>query len=103
MLSFMGMKKGIHPKLNKVTVTCACGNSFEALTTVERIYTDTCSKCHPFFTGNEKFVDAEGRIDKFNRKRSQVLTPKTKNDDKKVTNAPQYKPTLKEIFNQKTS
>ena len=100
MLSSVGMKQGIHPKLNKVTVTCACGNSFEALTTIERIYTDTCSKCHPFFTGNEKFVDAEGRIDKFNRKRSQVAAPKAKQEEKKVDNNPQYKPTLKEIFNQ---
>lgn len=99
------MKKGIHPKLNTVTAKCACGYEFETLTTLERIYTDTCAKCHPFFTGQEKFMDAEGRIDKFNRMRAKATqTSKTKETTKtENNNDSQYKPTLKDIFNQSSN
>lgn len=49
------MKKGIHPKYYKATVTCtACGATFESGSTVEDIKVDTCSKCHPFYTGQQK-------------------------------------------------
>lgn len=95
------MKKGIHPKLNKITVKCACGNTFETHSTLEKLMVEICSKCHPFYTGQEKFVDTEGRIDKFNRKRN-LAQNTTKSDKKsaKVSEEPQYKPTLKDIFNQ---
>ena len=64
------MKKGIHPKYNKkVTVTCACGNTLTTGSTLESITVEVCSKCHPFYTGEERFVDTEGRVDKFNRKK----------------------------------
>ncbi len=63
------MKQGIHPQyFDKSKITCACGNKFEAGSTFEKIDTDVCSKCHPFFTGQTKFVDIKGRIDKFNEK-----------------------------------
>lgn len=64
------MKKDTHPKYNKKTVvTCACGNTFVVGSTLDSITVDLCSKCHPFYTGEEKFVDTEGRVDKFNRKK----------------------------------
>jgi len=63
------MKQGIHPKLEKVTVTCtACGNEFESLSTTKEIKVDTCSNCHPFFTGKQRFAQAQGRVEKFNKK-----------------------------------
>ncbi|HOF43307.1 MAG TPA: 50S ribosomal protein L31 [Bacilli bacterium] len=63
------MKKGIHPKYYKATVTCtACGATFESGSTVEDIKVDTCSKCHPFYTGQQKFVQAAGRVEKFQKR-----------------------------------
>lgn len=49
-------------------VTCACGFSFETQSNKEEIKVDICSKCHPFFTGQQKFVDTAGRVDKFKKK-----------------------------------
>lgn len=102
MLSSQGMKKGIHPKVNNLTVTCACGNKFETMSTLERLVTDSCSQCHPFFTGKATFVDAEGRIDKFNRKKN-LATQTTKNNQKvqkEESSSTNYKQSLKDIFNQ---
>ncbi len=62
------MKKGIHPNYVKCIVRCACGNTFETRSTVPEIKVDVCNKCHPFFTGQEKFVDSAGRIEKFKKK-----------------------------------
>ncbi len=63
------MKKDIHPKLNKeCEVTCACGNTFATISTLPSIKVEICSACHPFYTGQSKFVDTEGRIDKFSRR-----------------------------------
>lgn len=63
------MKQGIHPQYsNQTKVTCACGNHFTTGSVLEKIDIDVCSKCHPFFTGQTKFVDIKGRIDKFNEK-----------------------------------
>ena len=62
------MKKGVHPKYDKATVTCACGNSFETRSTVGDIKVEICSACHPFFTGKQKLLDTAGRIEKFNKK-----------------------------------
>jgi large subunit ribosomal protein L31 len=62
------MKKGLHPEYKKVTVTCACGNTFETGSVDDQIRVEICSECHPFFTGKQKFVDKGGRVDKFKRK-----------------------------------
>ena len=62
------MKSNIHPKYFKCTVTCGCGNSFETGSTKEKIAVEICSKCHPFFTGTQKFVDTAGRVEKFQKK-----------------------------------
>jgi large subunit ribosomal protein L31 len=62
------MKSKIHPKLNKVTVTCACGASWEVRTTKKELRLDICSSCHPFFTGKQKLVDTAGRVERFRRK-----------------------------------
>lgn len=62
------MKEGIHPAYNEATVVCACGETFTTKSTRQKIQVDICSKCHPFFTGKQKIVDAEGRVEKFKKK-----------------------------------
>ncbi|HEA83858.1 MAG: 50S ribosomal protein L31 [Thermodesulfobacterium sp.] len=63
------MKKNIHPKYYEdAVVMCACGNRFTVGSTKKEIRVEICSKCHPFFTGEMKFVDTEGRIEKFMKK-----------------------------------
>jgi len=62
------MKKDIHPELHPVTIRCACGNAIQTRSTVEDIHVTLCSKCHPFYTGAQKFVDTAGRIEKFQKK-----------------------------------
>jgi len=62
------MKSGIHPELKEVTIHCACGAEWQTYSTSDELRVDICSKCHPFFTGEERFVDTEGRIEMFNRK-----------------------------------
>ncbi|MBO4527194.1 MAG: 50S ribosomal protein L31 [Lentisphaeria bacterium] len=57
-----------HPNYVKCVVSCACGNTFEVYSTVPKSSVGICSKCHPFFTGKQKLVDTEGRVDAFNRK-----------------------------------
>ena len=62
------MKKDIHPDYKICQVSCACGNSFETKSNVETMRIDICSECHPFFTGEQKIVDAAGRVEKFKAK-----------------------------------
>lgn len=59
------MKPGIHPELHEISATCACGTVIETRSTMPEIAVTLCSKCHPFFTGEQKFVDTAGRIEKF--------------------------------------
>lgn len=66
------MKKGIHPKVVKTTISCACGAKFETVSTKEKVRVEICSQCNPFFTGKEKFIDSAGRIEKFERKYAAV-------------------------------
>ncbi|HOB86498.1 MAG TPA: 50S ribosomal protein L31 [Bacillota bacterium] len=62
------MKKNIHPQYYRTTVTCACGESFETGSTSQNLRVEICSKCHPLFTGKQKFVDTGGRVERFKRK-----------------------------------
>ncbi len=63
------MKDGIHPNYKQVTVRCSCGNEFVTGSTKDEIRVEVCSKCHPFYTGNQKSrVEAGGRVEKFNKK-----------------------------------
>ncbi len=63
------MKPEIHPKyFSDATVTCVCGNTFKTGSTAKELRVDICSACHPFFTGKQKLMDTEGRIDRFRRK-----------------------------------
>ena len=77
------MKSNIHPDYTQVTVTCACGNTFNVGGTIKDLHVDVCSKCHPFFTGTQKFLDTLGRVDKFIAKR-QAASGYVKKGSKKI-------------------
>ena len=62
------MKKDIHPAYDDAVVKCACGHTLETRSTKKEIHVEVCSKCHGFFTGKQKLVDAAGRVEKFQRK-----------------------------------
>ncbi len=62
------MKEGIHPKYVETTVTCGCGETFKTRSTKSKIAVEVCSKCHPFYTGKQKFVDSAGRVERFKQK-----------------------------------
>ena len=62
------MKAGIHPDYRETIVSCACGAKFQTRSTVGDLKVDICSSCHPFFTGTQKIVDTEGRVERFKRK-----------------------------------
>ena len=64
------MKKGIHPTYYPdATVICACGNTWKTGSTKKEIHTEVCSKCHPFFTGQQqRLIDVEGQVDRFYKK-----------------------------------
>ncbi|MGL5054175.1 MAG: 50S ribosomal protein L31 [Fusobacteriaceae bacterium] len=65
------MRKNIHPKYDVITVECTCGNKFETRSTMTKsneLKIAVCANCHPFYTGKAKFIDAAGRVDKFQKK-----------------------------------
>lgn len=62
------MKEGIHPEYKEAKVICACGETFVTRSTKPVLRVDVCSKCHPFYTGKEKIMDVEGRVEKFRKK-----------------------------------
>ncbi|HZO83002.1 MAG TPA: 50S ribosomal protein L31 [Candidatus Binataceae bacterium] len=62
------MKPGIHPEYRRSVVTCACGNTFETRSTTNEIHVEVCSRCHPFYTGQQRLVDTAGRVERFKRK-----------------------------------
>jgi large subunit ribosomal protein L31 len=62
------MKKDIHPKYVGSQVSCACGAVFQVLSNAAEAKVGICSKCHPFYTGKQKLVDTEGRVDRFRRR-----------------------------------
>lgn len=73
------MKAGIHPAYNEVNIICACGNVFRSRSTHKGdIRVEICSSCHPFFTGRQKLVDTEGRVERFHRKYGKTQEKKEK-------------------------
>ncbi len=67
------MKEGIHPKYEQTTYSCACGASFEVGSTLKgEVKIEICSQCHPLYTGKEKLMDTEGRIERFRKKYQNV-------------------------------
>ncbi|HXH63903.1 MAG TPA: 50S ribosomal protein L31 [Mariprofundaceae bacterium] len=62
------MKAGIHPDYKPAKVVCSCGNSFETHSTRGDFHVEICSACHPFYTGKQKIMDTEGRVERFYKK-----------------------------------
>ncbi len=62
------MKEGIHPKYEEIEITCACGEVIKTRSTKQNISVEVCSKCHPFYTGKQKLIDAGGRVDRFKKR-----------------------------------
>ncbi len=65
------MKKGIHPEYKKTVIKCVCGNEIETGSVQDDITVEICNNCHPYYTGNQKIVDTEGRIEKFKKRYQQ--------------------------------
>jgi len=73
------MKNDIHPTYYpNATIICSCGNTFTTGATQAEIRVEICSKCHPFYTGEEKLIDTAGRVEKFKTRRAKAATPKPK-------------------------
>lgn len=66
------MKQSIHPEYHLVEVRCACGATWETRSTKKELHLEICSKCHPFFTGQQKLIDTEGRVERFTKKYGKV-------------------------------
>ena len=69
------MKEGIHPEYKETTISCACGNVITTRSTRKDIKIEICSKCHPLFTGRQKLIDTEGRVERFQRKYGRTRGP----------------------------
>lgn len=62
------MKQGIHPDYKKLSATCVCGNTVETGSVVDEIKVEICNACHPFYTGTQKIIDTEGRVERFKKR-----------------------------------
>jgi large subunit ribosomal protein L31 len=62
------VKPGIHPKYDEVEARCACGNTFRTRSTKNELHLEICNNCHPFFTGRQKLIDTEGRVERFTKR-----------------------------------
>lgn len=69
------MKTDIHPKYDEAKIICACGNVIQTRSTVKEMHVNTCSACHPFFTGQATYVDSEGRIEQFRKRYAKKAAP----------------------------
>ncbi|GLH71524.1 50S ribosomal protein L31 [Geothrix limicola] len=69
------MKENMHPELHDVKVHCACGNEFMTRSTKKELRVEICSNCHPYFTGKQRLMDTEGRVEKFNKKYAKKEAP----------------------------
>ncbi len=84
------MKEKIHPTwFNEAAVHCACGNTFTTGSTAKSISVEVCSACHPLFTGQQKFLDTAGRVDKFNQRMAAADKKKAEADERKRKKAEQ--------------
>jgi len=94
------MKVNIHPKFYpNAQVTCACGNTFTTGSTLPEIKVEICSACHPFFTGQQKYVDTMGRVEKFQARQKTALAKQQAAKKKKQKQEKKVRPqTLKEMF-----
>lgn len=101
------MKANIHPTWNSdAKITCVCGNTFTAGSTIPEIRVEICSACHPFYTGTQKFVDTQGQVEKFGKTLEIAKSKKVErekilaNRAAKVQTEKTEKPTLRDLLMQ---
>ncbi len=75
------MKSAIHPEYHEVDVRCACGATWKTRSTKPELHLEICSNCHPFFTGKQKLIDTEGRVERFTKKFGQVTVASRKQQE----------------------
>lgn len=93
------MKKDVHPKYySNSIVTCACGHTFITGSTKKSLQVDICSQCHPFFTGQMKFIDIQGKVEKFQAKQAKAKNYVKKNKKGKGKSGPIVHKSLKELM-----
>ena len=76
------MREGIHPEYFDVDVRCACGATWKTRSTKKELRLEICSNCHPFFTGRQKLIDTEGRVERFTKKYGTVTVKSRKQQQK---------------------
>lgn len=81
------MRKAIHPEIMETAVTCGCGETFVTRSTKSKIHVEVCSKCHPFYTGKQKFVDSAGRVERFKQKFKWTANSAKKGSDSSSENS----------------
>jgi large subunit ribosomal protein L31 len=84
------VREGIHPKYQEVEVRCACGNTWKTRSTKNELHLEICSACHPFFTGRQKLIDTEGRVERFTKKYG-VQTAESRKQAEKAAKAKKAK------------
>jgi large subunit ribosomal protein L31 len=82
------VKEGIHPKYHEVEVRCACGTTWKTHSTKPELHLEICSSCHPFFTGKQKLLDTEGRVERFTKKYGAQTSESRKKAAKDKKDAP---------------
>lgn len=98
------MKSGIHPEWHQAKISCTCGNTFTVGSTLPQIQIDICSHCHPFYTGQQKFIDTQGQVEKFTKRQSVSEIRKSERvkiiaeRQSKEQQAKAEKPSLKELL-----
>jgi len=94
------MKKGIHPTYYEdAVVVCSCGNTFTAGSTKKEIHVEVCHKCHPFYTGQHRYLDVKGRVESFQKKQEKAKKYQAKKPAKKKEEKEEYQPkTLRELL-----
>jgi large subunit ribosomal protein L31 len=92
------VKAGIHPKYFDVEARCACGNTFKTRSTKPELHLEICNNCHPFFTGRQKLIDTEGRVERFTKR----FGTQTATARKEATKAARQEKTAKAAKTKKT-
>jgi len=90
------MKDKIHPQYKESVISCVCGETIHTRSTKPTIHVDICSKCHPFFTGKQKLIDAAGRVEKFTRRYAGKKKEKIKAVAPEATKPPETSETQEE-------
>ncbi|HIM51797.1 MAG TPA: 50S ribosomal protein L31 [Acidobacteria bacterium] len=88
------MREGIHPEYFDVDVRCACGATWKTRSTKKELRLEICSNCHPFFTGKQKLIDTEGRVERFMKKHGAQTVARLKERQKQLSETSKSTPSV---------